>query len=163
MRERLFRLERTGGRRRSVVEAGGAELCTCVYLGPGEGGVDLVAGRGPPAATVRGGRMEVRDFLVTLSGGEGIRVLGEPPLLDVLSDRRARTRVAVAEEAGGRRSFTWERDGWIAAVLRTVPSAGAEPWVLEVPGWEDPIRGLAVLHAAERLLRERETPLPDLP
>lgn len=31
----------------------------------------------------------------------------------------------------------------------------------KLPGWEDPIHGLAVLHAAERLLRERETPLPD--
>ena len=156
MKERLFQLERIGGRRRSVVEAGGAALCPCVYLGPGEGGVDLVAGEGPPLATVRGGRMEVRDYHAVLPGGERMRVLGEPPLLDALSDRRARTRVAVAEERDGRRVFTWERDGWILAVLRTVPGAGAEPWMLEVPGWEEPVRVLAVLHAAERLVREGE-------
>ena len=115
-----------------------------------------MAGKGPPAATVRGGRMPVPDFHAQLPSGERVRVLGSPPLLDALSDRRARTRVVVAEERGGVRTFTWERDGWIAAVLRTVPAAGGEPWTLEVPGWEEPIPCLAVLHAAERLVREGE-------
>ncbi len=153
---RSFVLERIGGHRRSVVEAGGAPFCVCAYLGPQDAGVDIVGEDGVRAARILGGTMEVRDFHARLASGEWIRVLGAPPVLTVLSDRRAETTVEVAEESGGARSFTWRRDGGIDGVFRTFPAAGAEPWTLEVPPWEDPLRVLAALQAAERLVREIE-------
>jgi len=139
-----------------VVEAGGAWLCVCAYMGPKEAGVDLLGEGEALLARIRGGTMAVRDYHAVLAEGERLRVWREPPTLEVLSSKHAPTAVAVAEEAGGRRSFTWTRDGAIAAVLTTVPAVGAEPWTLEVPGWEDPLRCLAVLQAAERLVAEIE-------
>ena len=153
---RSFVLERIGGRRRSVVEHGGALLCVCAYLGPMDGGVDLLGEDGLPAATIRGGAMAVRDYHARIGSGESLRVFGEAPLLVVHSSGRAPTEVVVAEEAGGRRTLTWRRDGGIDGVLRIVPANGSEPWTLDVPGWEEPLRALAALHAAERLLREIE-------
>jgi len=152
----MFSLERIGGRRRVVVETGGAELCTCAYLGPGDGAVDLVRPEGSVAARVRGGTMPVRTFHAELATGERFRLHGGAPRLVVESDRRASTEVAVAEEAGGWRALTWRGDGGIAGVLRLRPREGAVPWAFEVPGWEEPLRALAVLHAAERWLREEE-------
>lgn len=154
---RSFVLERIGGRRRSVAETGGAGLCVCAYGGPKEATVDLLGEDGALAARITGGAMEVRDYHARLASGERLRVLGAPPALTVLSDRRAETAVEVLEEAAGARSFTWRREGGIDGVLRVFPARGAEPWTLEVPGWADPLRVLAALLAAERLVREIES------
>ena len=155
---RSFVLERIGGRRRSVAESGGAGLCVCAFLGPAEATVDVLDGNGELAARVQGGISEMaRDYHARLVSGERFRVLDAPPLLKVLSDRRAETEVEVLEEAAGARSFTWRRDGGIDGVLRVFPARGAEPWTLEVPGWADPLRVLAALLAAERLVREIES------
>jgi hypothetical protein len=140
-----------------VVEAGGTALCLCAYLGPRDGAVDVVEPEGAVAASIRGGTMAVRTYGATLSSGERLRLHGGPALVAVESDRRAPTEVAVAEEAGGWRAFTWRRDAGVAGVLRLRPLDGAAAWTLEVPGWEEPLRALAILHAAERLLREAES------
>ena len=152
---RFFQLERIGGRRRLAVE-GGVALGICAYLGPGEGAVDLLEPEGAVVARIRGGTMAVRTFQAAMAGGETIRVFGGPLVVAVESDRRARTEVSAAEEAGGWRCLTWRRDGWIAGVLRHKPHDGTAPWSLDVPDGEEPMRALAVLHAVERLLREEE-------
>jgi len=150
-------MERIGGRRRSVLGDGGAELCVCAYAGPLDLGVDLLVEGAAVAARVRGGTMEVRDFHVHLASGERLRLFGAPPRVEVFSDRRAPTEVRVAEEGAGWRAFTFVEGGPIAGVLRTRPADGTEPWLYEVSGFVDALRTLAVLHAAERLLREAET------
>lgn len=140
------------GHRRAILEAGGALLGTCAFLGPRRAGVDILLPGGGVAARVRGGTMAVRDYHARLEGGEALRVLGEPPRLEVLSDRRAATSLSVEGGGDGGRVLAWERDGGILGVLRTGP--GPATWSLEAPDREDPIRSLAVLLAAELLLRE---------
>ncbi len=155
---RTFMLERIGNRRRAALETGGGTLCVCVYLGPADAGVDLALDAGEVTARVRGGAMPARDFHAALPSGERVRVFGAPPRIRAESDRRAPFEVLVEEEAGGWRRFALLERGGIGGELRTVPGNGALPWRLDVPGAGDPIRALAILHAAERLLRETEGP-----
>ncbi len=153
---RFFELERIGGRRRSIVETGGASVGTCAWLGPKDAGVDVEDGAGTVAARIRGGAMAVRTYHATMASGEALRVFGEAPRITVESDRKSATDVLVADAPDGWRTLTWSRDGAIGGVLRLLPAAGAEPWAFEIPGWEEPLRSLAILLAAERLLREIE-------
>ena len=153
---RFFELERIGGRRRAVVESGGAVIAVCSWLGPKDAGVDLEDAAGAVAARIRGGAMPVRTYHAALSSGEAVRVFGEAPRITVESDRHSATEVLVADSPDGARTLTWSRDGAIAGVLRLLPAAGAEPWAFEIPGWEEPLRALSVLFAAERLLHEAE-------
>jgi hypothetical protein len=100
--------------------------------------------------------MPVRDYRARLAAGEGLRVFGGPERFTVESDRRAATEVLASCSPDGRRRFTWYMDGSVLGVLLQNPGDGGEPWRFEVSDREDPIRVLAVLHAAERLLREME-------
>ena len=153
---RFFELERIGGRRRAVVESGGAVVAVCSWLGPRDAGVDIEDAAGAEAARIRGGAMAVRTYHAALASGEAVRVFGAAPRITVESDRHAATEVLVADAGDGSRTLTWSRDGAIDAVLRLLPAAGAEPWAFETPGWEEPIPVLAVLCAVEALLREEE-------
>ncbi len=154
--ERLFLMERVGGRRRSLVdERGGAEWAVAAFLGPLEAGVDLLR-EGRPVAEVRGMGLPDGGYAARIAGGEALRVAGAPPRLAVTSDRRAPTAVLVAVDGSGWRSLTWSEDGALAGVLRTLPSSGGEAWRLEIAGHVDPVRTAALLLAADRLLRERD-------
>ena len=153
---RFFELERIGGRRRAVVESGGAVVAVCSWLGPRDAGVDIEDAAGAVAARIRGGAMPVRTYHAALASGESVRVFGEAPRITVESDRHSATEVLVADAPDGRRTLTWSRDGAIAGVLGLFPAAGSEPWAFEIPCWEEPLGALAILFAAERLLREAE-------
>jgi hypothetical protein len=157
-RDRTYTLGRIGGRRRAVVDGGGGALCVCAWLGPGAGAVDLLGAEGPPLATVRGGTFAVRDYHARMADGERLRVLGGPERFRVESDRRAATEVLAGPGPGGSAALTWLRDGSTEGVLRHFPGDGAADWTLEVPSRGDPVRALAVLLAAERLLREVSSP-----
>ena len=150
-----YRLERVGGRRRTVEGPDGEFLCVCKYLGPGEGGIDLIGEGGLLLGRVRGGTMPTPDYTAEMEAGFRARVYGIKPTLTLeAGEKRTLTEIRVEDVADGWRILVWLVDRRVEASLRHQPRTGGTPWSLLVSPGVDPLHALASLHAAERLLRE---------